>query len=345
MDASLQVNLNATDATSREEFLSDLLWHEAAPLIRKVLRQRLGFYLNPHGANPQQPEAENLYQDILLRLLERSQAWLADAEQNPIHHFRNLVITTATNACHDYLRTKAPHRARLKNRLRELLSRHRDFQLWTGEAHEKLCGFAGWTDQPKSETAMACIHKWQIFPDSFAVSGGEIHRLSLTEVVAEVLQQASGPVELEALTKLLTTLLGTQDHPLESLEYQQEETDWQPRASSTSVELRLEGRATLQSLWEEIKQLQTQQRWAVCLCLTDQNGNDLFTILLEAGAVSWTQMGDDLGLSQDQFIELWQQLPMENEKIAAYLSTTRERVNKWRWRGLQQLRTQMRKEK
>ena len=345
MDASLLSNLNATDATTREEFLSDLLIHEAAPLVRKVLRQRLSFYLNHQGANPQQPEAENLYQDILLRLLERSQAWLTDAEQHAIHNYRNLVITIATNACHDYLRAKSPNRARLKNKLRELCNRHRDFKIWSGTAHEPLCGFAVWAGEAKSSTAMEQMRKWQTFPDSFPISNAEVQRLPLANLLAEVLQQAGGPVELEALTKLLTTLLDTQDYPLESLEQEEEEFVWQPMDPAINAEIRLEGRAALQSLWEEIRQLPAPQRWAVCLDLADQNGNDLFTILLEAGAVSWTQLAHDLDVTLNEFIELWRQLPMENEGIAEYLGTTRTNVNKWRWRGLQQLRTRLRKEK
>lgn len=345
METSLQSNWKTANEAEREEILSELLLQEAPPLIRKVLRQRLGFYLNPLGVNSQQPEAENLYQDILTKLLQRSQDWLADTDKNAIHNYRNLVITIATNACHDYLRAKSPNRARLKNKLRELCARHRDFKIWAGAAHEQLCGFTVWEKEAKSGTAMEQIRKWQIFPDSFFVSGEDVQRLTFTKLVAEVLQQAGGPVELEAMTKLLTTLLGTQDHPLESLDQEQADTDWQPIDPATNAELRLEGRATLQLLWEEIRQLPRQQRAAVCLSLTDQNGNDLFSILLEAEAVTWTQLASDLDLSQSEFIELLRQLPMDNASVANYLSTTRAMVNKWRWRGLQQLRARIRKEK
>lgn len=296
MNSNLPSHLKTAGETEQEQVLHDLLLYVAAPLIRKVLRQRLGLYVNSQGANPQQPDAENLYQDILTKLLQRSQDWLADAEKNAIYNYRNLVITIATNACHDYLRTKSPNRARLKNRLRTLCTQHRDFKLWEGEHHEQLCGFAVWKGAAKSNDATQHLRQWQTFPDSFAVAEGEIQSLSFTNLVAEVLQQAGGPVELEALTKLLTTLLRTEDHPLESLEHEQEATDWQPMDPGTNAELRLEGQATLQLLWEEIKQLPSQQRSAVCLSLTDQNGNDLFTILLEAEAVSWTQLARDLDL-------------------------------------------------
>lgn len=61
MDVSLQSKLKSANEAEREQLLSEMLFQVAAPLIRKVLRQRLGFYVNHRGANPQQPEAENLY--------------------------------------------------------------------------------------------------------------------------------------------------------------------------------------------------------------------------------------------------------------------------------------------
>ena len=79
--------------------------------------------------------------------------------------------------------------------------------------------------------------------------------------------------------------------------------------------------------------------------MMDQNGNDLFSILLESEAVTWTQLASDLELSPSEFIKLLRQLPMDNAGVANYLGTTRAMVNKWRWRGLQQLRTRLRKEK
>jgi len=345
METSLPLSVSTSNEAEREQVLHDLLLHEAAPLIRKVLRQRLGLYVNQQGVNPQQPDTENLYQDILTRLLQRTQDWIDDSDKNAIHNYRNLVITIATNACYDYLRAKAPNRARLKNKLRELCTRHRDFKIWAGTAQEQLCGFTVWEGEAISSTAMEQIRRWQDFPGSFSVAEEDLQRLSLTKLVAEVLQQAGGPVELEAMTKLLTILSGTQDHPLESLEQEQEASEWQPIDPATNAELRLEGRATLQWLWAEIKQLPAQQLMAVCLSLTDQNGNDLFSILLEAEAVTWTQLARDLELSPEEFIDLLRQLPMDNASVAEYLSTTRANVNKWRWRGLQHLRTQLRKEK
>lgn len=345
MEIELHSLEHATDEMERERILSDVLILQTAPLVRKVIRQRLGFYLNYQGANPYQPEAEDLYQDILTKLLQRLNEWLAQPAANPIHNYRNLVITTTINACHDYLRAKSPARARLKNKLRELLTRHQDFKLWNGEGAEKLAGFAVWQGQQKNTDAMERLREWQADPSSFNLVEGDLQRVPFTKLVASILQQVDGPVELEALTNLLIVLLGTREQFVESLEQQQEDLDWQPTTTHLNTELKLEGQAALQALWAEIKQLPAQQRSAVSLSLTDQNGNDLFSILLDAEAVTGTQLANDLGLTPVEFVELWRQLPMENASLAMHLGVTRAQVNKWRWRGLQQLRQRLRKEK
>lgn len=66
-----------------------------------------------------------------------------------IVHFRQYVARVATNVCIDFLRAKWPARARLKNNLRDLVNRHRDFALWEAEG-EVLRGLAAWQDTDKS---------------------------------------------------------------------------------------------------------------------------------------------------------------------------------------------------
>ena len=345
MDASLQPILQANNEAEREPLVERIFLDEMVPLIRKVLRQRLGFYLNHTGENSSQPDAEDLYQNILTKLIQRLNDCLAFPESKAIGNLRNLVITTTINTCNDYLRAKAPVRARLKNNLRDLFGRHQDFQLWKNERAENIAGFAVWGGREKDSNAMERVRNWQDDPSSFSVMEGATRPISTTKLVAEILRQAGGPVEFEALVTLLISLLGTRDHPPESLDQRQEDGSWQPVDPAQQDDLRLEGKAALQSLWEEIITLPANQRLTICLSLTDQNGNDLFSILMDAEAVSGARIAKDLGLSLEAWIELWREAPMENESLAARLKTSRAQINKWRFRGLQELRKRLRKEK
>ncbi len=138
MDSMLKCVLDSKDEAERGRLLDELILAHSAPLIRKVLRQRLSLYIGHSGTNQNNPDAEDLYHEIIARLLQRLNDWIERPDDHPINNYRNLVITIAVNACNDYLRGKSPARARLKNSLRDLLLRHRDFKTWKGENRKQL---------------------------------------------------------------------------------------------------------------------------------------------------------------------------------------------------------------
>ncbi len=55
--------LQATDESERQEHLDELLLVYAAPVVRHLLRLKLGFRVNPFGVNPHNQDAEDLYQE------------------------------------------------------------------------------------------------------------------------------------------------------------------------------------------------------------------------------------------------------------------------------------------
>jgi hypothetical protein len=67
MDNVLAPYLNAQDERERQQQLDELLTLRAAPLIRNVLRRRLGFYVSAQGVNEYNQDAEDLYQEAKSR--------------------------------------------------------------------------------------------------------------------------------------------------------------------------------------------------------------------------------------------------------------------------------------
>ena len=132
MDLLLLSYLHSPLESERERLLSELMLVRAAPVIRHTLRLRLNFYVDHTGASPNNPEAEDLYHDIIAKLIERLNEAKGDPERQEIRDFRQYVARVAVNACNDYLRGRSPARSRLKNNLRDLLDRHPDFLLWRG---------------------------------------------------------------------------------------------------------------------------------------------------------------------------------------------------------------------
>jgi len=344
MDSILLTFLQATEGAERERLLSELVLTHAAPLIRNTLRQRLGFFVDHSGANSNNPEAEDLYQDVITRLITRLKGLRADPHADRISNFRQYVTRVAANACHDYLRAQSPARSRLKNNLRDLLDRHPDFSVWKDEVYEYLCGFAAWRHRKPSPAPSKSLllllenpeeFKRQVFPRE------DIRRVPFTRVVAEIFNRVGGPVKIEPLVEILAVLLEITDHPVEALDNQDTYPDRQLIDSTVRCETRLEMRETLHQLWEEIRGLPPPQRDTFCLSFADHNGDDLFSLLIDAEVVTLPQLAAELDLTLARLVTLWREMPMDNRALAAELGATRPQINKWRYRALRQLQKKM----
>jgi RNA polymerase sigma factor (sigma-70 family) len=348
MDSMLKCVLDSKDEAERSRLLDELILAHSAPLIRKVLRQRLSLYIGHSGTNPNNPDAEDLYHEIITRLLQRLNDWIAHPDDHPIKNYRNLVITITVNACNDYLRGKSPARARLKNSLRDLLLRHRDFKTWKGKNREQLCGFSSWNGQSNSPAVSERIRQLLENPEAFRSDQfpkGNIQGVPLPIIVTGIFKLVGGPIEMDALTELLVLLLDVKEQPVESIEQSNEKSGRQFEDSAIRNDLRLQGKETLKKLWDEIKQLPPEQRDVIRLSLEDENGNDLWSILITAEVLSLPQLATDLGLSIEQLMNLWEKTPMDSPTLAKHLGTTRSQVNKWRFRAMQRLRERMAEQK
>ena len=339
MDAILLPFLQSTEESERAQLLSDLIFVCAAPLIRHTLRQRLGFYVNQRGINPQNHDAEDLYQDVIAKLVQLLNDPQLKSGKIEIKNFRQYVTRVTTNACNDYLRAKSPARSRLKNNLRDLLDRHQDFAVWKTE-NETLCGFAEWRNKTKSSTSQKLLVELIERPGVFQsakFSREDIRQATLNKIVIEVFKWVNSPIEVDALVNLLTVLLDIKDHPVESLDDETVYLSQRLIDATVHCGSRLELRDILQRLWVEVKLLPPNQRDTFCLSFEDESGDDLFSLLLSTEIVTLQQLAQELDRSLEQLMSLWQQMPMDNASIANELNATRPQVNKWRFRALRQL--------
>src|SRR5262245_44838414 len=348
MDSMLKCVLDSKDEAERGRLLDELTLVHSAPLIRKVLRQRLSLYISHSGANPNNPDAEDLYHEIIARLLQRLNDWIARPEDHSINNYRNLVITITVNACNDYLRGKAPARARLKNSLRDLMLRHRDFKTWKGENRKQLCGFCYWNGQSISSEASERVRLLLENPEacqSDLFTKGKVQSVPFPILVAGIFKWVDSPIEMDALTELLALLLDIKEQPAESIEQSNEKSGREYEDSTIRNDLRLQGKETLNKLWDEIKRLPPVQRDVIRLSLEDENGNDLWSIMMTAEVITLPQLAADLGLSIERLMDLWEKTPMDGPTLARHLGAIRSQVNKWRFRAMRRLRERMAEQK
>jgi uncharacterized membrane protein YdbT with pleckstrin-like domain len=70
MDNLLPPYLNANNEPERQQRLDELLKVRAAPIVRQILRRRLGFYVSSQGINEQNQDAEDLYHEPMMRIVQ-----------------------------------------------------------------------------------------------------------------------------------------------------------------------------------------------------------------------------------------------------------------------------------
>jgi RNA polymerase sigma factor (sigma-70 family) len=343
MDNLLLPYLTATDESKRQEHLDELLVVYATPVVRTILRQKLGFHVNQVGVNPYNPDAEDLFHEILTKIIELLTT-LPVSSSPKIENFEQYVGRIATNTCLDYMRAKSPARTRLKYSLRELLSRRSEFVL--RKSDDRLFGgLAAWSEKREPITSHRLAQVEAQLPIFLATGFGraDIRRMPLAKVVSELLRWANDPMEIDELLNLTAILLDIKDRPAESLD-DEARSYLEARITDTTLmsNPRLDFAKLLRGLWQAAEALPEKQRDTFCLGFADEHGEDLFTLLFEADIATLSQLAERLRRSPEELMRLWTAMPMDVAAIAVELNGTRAQVSRWRFDALRRLEKQLR---
>jgi len=336
MDHLLLPLLNAVDEQELQHRSEELLVIHVRPIIRQMLQQRLGLYVNAQGVNTTNHDAEDLYQEAMARTVE-----VLHADQRlliTIQNFERYVGRIVANICVDYVRSKHPTRARLKDALRYVLRRHADLGSW--QYHDALlCGFAAWRNTGKRPLDVSDIDtKLNAFLAArFAHDDVKVARLS--RVVRELFDWIGGPVEVDVLVRMLSYIRDIREQQIESLDDVELENSF--RSSIGSAESNVETHELLGQLWRVVRRLTPMQRDAFALRFCDQDGRNLFTVLRAAGIVDWTDLAEGMGRSAADIARLWKEMPMDSATVARELRTSQANVYKWHFRALQKLKAEL----
>ena len=88
----------------------------------------------------------------------------------------------------------------------------------------------------------------------------------------------------------------------------------------------VEKRIFLERLWEEVRRLPLNQRAALLLNLREAEGGGCIALFPATGVATFRQLADTLEMSPEKFAELWNELPLEDARIADLLQLTRQQV-------------------
>jgi RNA polymerase sigma factor (sigma-70 family) len=318
-----------------DELLARLIAEHAEPVIKGVIRYKL--HLNPHRAT-QRDEADDLYQEALLQLLSRLQQLRREPALHPVADLRGMAAVIAHRTCSGWMRRQFPERHALKNRLHYLLTRQKGLALWQDADGKLLAGFAAWQGREKTAAAERLGELSDVEELSAHVRMLKSGRQqALADALAAIFKHLGGPVEFGELVSAAAALLGIRDQPFESLPEHEEAAASTPAAGESDPAWQIEKRIFLQRLWEELRQLPPNQRAALLLNLKDAGGTGCITLFLVTGVATLRQLADVLGMPADDFAQLWNELPLEDARIAELLGLTRQQVINARKSGRERL--------
>lgn len=330
-DVRLAPLLQAPDETSAQRILGEILATHVAPLVQAIVRSKLSAQLQAGE------DHEDVQAGVLLRLAERLRALRAGDGPAPPDDLIAYVAVTAHNACHAFLRRRHPERARLRNKLRYLLTHHEALALWSGAGHEAVCGLAIWRGEPASPVAAQRLEALRGRVGPFArVEPGRpgAAPLAFVEVVTRLLRRAEGPVTLDALLAALEEMQGLSARASAAGARTDEGSGPRPEAQIVdprpNPEQAVEQRRLLTRLWAEVCLLPERQRAALLLNLRDADGRGMLGLLPLTGLATVDEIADLLGLSRERFAALWPDLPRDDEWIAGELGVTRRQVINFR---------------
>ena len=323
MDHRLLAFIAATDEEQADRYLASLVEEHAVPIVKEILGSNLRFHLDSNAAASTQ-DANDLFNEIIANLLARLHQIRNDSSRGAIADLRGYVAATAYNACNLYLRQKYPRRARLKNRLRYLLSHDAAFALWTHETSGLIGGLAPRRDkgEPAPQRVFEKIRQDPVeWIESAGLQSVGTDRAQLSSILKALFKSCGRPIKLDDLVNIVADICREKDHPDESLE-----TALNLVAPTLDFDIVLEQQHMLALLWQEVRQLPPRQRRALLLNLRDARGQDLVSLLPYTRTATIAQIAESLDFPLEEFAGLWNKLPLDDVTIAELLGATRQQV-------------------
>ncbi len=325
--------LSAGNDGELESLLAALIREQAEPIARSVIGYKLRVFISHSGQSRHNQDADDVYGDVVIKLLGRLRDFRAEPEERAIGNFRHYVKVVAANACAEYLRRKYPLRASLRDQLRYLLTHKPDFALWEFQAgasgsSDWMCGLADWRDQTAAPGASLRLQQLRDQPTASLKARLRWRNLPLPDFLDAIFRWMGGPVELDELVGLVAELKRIKDHVAHAAAEPATEERAEPEIKDSRIdaEAELQQRQHLRRLWAEICELPPRQRFALLMNLKDRQGRDLTSLLPLTGVCTLREMAQALELPVERLAEFFNRLPLDDAAIAAHLNLTRQQV-------------------
>lgn len=308
MDPLLQGYVQASDEGDALRELDQIIANHVEPLIKVIVTSKLR--VSPKHGSAAGNDAQDLCNEALAQLILR----LRDAKLNPgekqIHSLKDFTAKIAFGVCSEYFRWKFPERSRLSNRLRYLLTHHRDFKLARGANRKMVASLAAW--QNRQAAAQLIEFDDKIGPEEMPPPKSG----RLSQAARSVLQRINAPVDFQDFVTMMMDVLGIK----ESADIPE------PGGTRQPVVDQMAQREELAQIWLEICALPLRQRCALLFHLRDEKGNGVVTLLPITKTASIRRIAEVLDIPVEKLAAMWNDFPLDDHAIAEYLNITRQQV-------------------
>jgi RNA polymerase sigma factor (sigma-70 family) len=335
--------LEAADDEDARDRLGELLIGHASPLIRQIVGRQL-LAGGGAAARGREQDAEDLHGTLMLRLT--AQLWelrregVDGGEAAPIASFASYVARAAFNACHEWLRQRAPRRARLQSRVRYVITHDTRLMMREAANRDWWCGLS--TAAPDGPDVSPDIVRAAADEQAAAVrrEAGDpaVSPRAFAAFVHSTMAAIGRPCRFGTLVAAIGACLGEEDVPAgggqarQTGPGQEGQDDDLPseaerlRDQQPAVLDVLTHRDHLERLWGEIGELPPRQRAALLLNLRDDEGRGLIELWPQTGIAPLSELARALDLTEAALRELWPTLPRDDQWIAERLGITRRQV-------------------
>lgn len=310
--------LAATPDEDPESILETLLAHCAPPILKRVVRSRLGSLYTPETGAEVTSEA-------MLELLTRVRTLREEPGPPREFPFDALAAGVAANTVHRFFARRFPERNRLRKRLRYVVETDERFRLWAGTDGASVCALAGESPkEPLADTADVerCL-------DHLRKSPHPAHPLS--GLVFQILRALVRPIDLSRLTGIAAEVIGIREPSFVSESgmsqtgREDQDSAGMPADPAPSAAMRMEWRQQLESLWRQVLQLSPRHRAALLFSARASNGAAAW-LLVDLGTASFREIAAALELAPEELAEIWNRLPLDDREIAGRLGLERQQV-------------------
>jgi DNA-directed RNA polymerase specialized sigma24 family protein len=325
-DSLLRLFAQTSDADEQDRVLSALLTEHAAPVAAKIIRYK---------TRGESEDGDDIYSEVMLQLVGRLRQLRAAGNGGAIDDFNAYVAVTTYNACDRFLSRKYPQRRRLKNGLRYLLTHREGFALWQDERQNYVGGFRRWQFGASGDDSSLKIQSLRedarAFAGDVAVQNSWSEQKNAYELLTAIFEWIGAPVEIDLLVNVCAVWWNITDETIEvdaanTNEKGEQRPNKQLADGRPDAYTETERRDYLQRLWNEIAELPARQRAAVLLNLKDENGRGVIDLWLVTGVATVEKIAAVLEMSVEAFVELWNDLPLDDNRIAEKLNLTRQQV-------------------